>query len=1006
MSTTVPTLTLEGLGYLPPPLINEVRYGSRHTRTAQWRSFSYGLGRYAFTAVNVSDFFDLSELPANVNRSSAPATRVTPAYLFSKAVAKKDPPDDGDRFDKMAFGGDGVAGDFLKKIDPEQESGLNEVPLQSMMDYNLWMGKNYPMLEYPFYGSIAGVYSDSATFAISDKSKVMPQLFIAGGWNGREASGGVGSVNVLNRLDTIDLSLLIQQPFFGNGWNGFPGKMNLEDVFNGEMWQNAPDAVSLTHSSGSARNVRLKVGEVLPAITQCLLYDYLDYDSTPLSLALPCTEETPMLVYVNLDNCVKWVTVVDEVPRTVPATDTTPEQKFVKKTYKLRLKIEGMVNLGTVYPFLHSPRSGKTFSVDCFMRVFLTEGSGTVWENPLRDMGGGLKLETDAVGSGNFKWGDITDKSRQLAYFQVKSGSVSALSGGFDIEANAANLVDPLAFDWTPDDIVLAEIEYEVNADGTLKPPVEGAAKSGKDLGSEFAVLAKDWQVTPVTDSANPFDETAGVSGTTKYYPSAAIWVRIRNNDDEVVDFVPATLSYDNLDGKRTVSSDDMLRIASGSRPIDGTPLLRFSPKLGDADSEIEFNGKFFVDHKGDGDKQVVWEFPTYSANDPRYNWAPEDWYAHAGTDPKGAGWLREVKKFQQEYDPSRIWCDTDIFMQVSNQGYLQSMYELMMIPQVSPLGAWGTMDIYLGRLLERQSVRRYDGVRKLNIRETVNAELMWRTYKGDAFLVRNEYNKDPYIQEELDFREKNEYKKSAVWKLWGTIEDLNFVDSTEGFRVNPYTDITNLFFGALANMPCDWWAAGTNWNDTTGLKNYMKAGDSETKKVKDSYLMNGTAQYRDVSDMARFMMAEFRHDQEDANSATNSSWMQWSDVMDVWNWPMPALQRFDRWHMSVADNEMNNFMNDLMSTERKFMYGYLKGCFANTSQLFLIFVRAQPAEGGSDGRAVALVWRDPASRYSADSAAQYLNTEDPAFAEETWRLKNRNAPPHRTRILFYHQFE
>jgi len=109
---------------------------------------------------------------------------------------------------------------------------------------------------------------------------------------------------------------------------------------------------------------------------------------------------------------------------------------------------------------------------------------------------------------------------------------------------------------------------------------------------------------------------------------------------------------------------------------------------------------------------------------------------------------------------------------------------------------------------------------------------------------------------------------------------------------------------------------------------------------------------------------------------------------------------------MSGTDNEMNDLMVDLSSVERKFMYGYLKGCFSSTSQLFLIFVRAQPAEGGSDGRAVALVWRDPNSSFPADNAARYLNTDDPLFAEETWRLKGRTVPPHRTRILFYHQFD
>lgn len=979
-SSTVPTLTLEGLGYLPPALINEVRYGSRHTRTAQWRSFSYGLGRYAFTAVNVSDFFDLSEFEdgVNMNRSSAPGTRVTPAYLFSEAAKSQD---DGARFNDV---NNSDLSKFCQGVDPGQ-SGLDGVPLVSMMDYNLWMGhEQASLLEYPFFRSISGGNSDSAAFAYQDKAKVMPQLFIAGGWSGKESSGG-GSGGGSTLKTQIDLQNPEQQPFYG--WSGFPNKANLDAVFNDEIWRNSQNAVDLEHSSGSSRNVPQQTGELIPAITQCLLYDYLDYDSIPLSLALPCTEETPMLVYVNLDNCVNWKTVVDAVERTEPgATPDEPAKKFVKKTYKLQFRIEGMVNLGTVYPFLNNPRNGKTFKTDCFVRVFLAQENN----RGLRDTGGGLKLEPNNVGSGGFLWADLNNRVRQPTYLQVKTGQVSVKAVGSDAAANAVDLVNPLNFDWTTE-IVLAEIDYEVDDNGNLKPPLDAAKKSGHDLGSDFSVLANDWTVTPVTDSATPFDETQGTTGTPKYYPSAAIWVRISvEGDDEAVDLVPATLSYDNIDGKRGFTGNDMLRIATGSRPGDGTPLLRFLPRENDTAVGIEFNGKFFVDNAGN-EKNVQWDYPTYSANDPRYNWAPEDWVANSGTDPKAGGWLTMVQDFQKNHKEQ---CDTDIYMQVSNQGYLQSMYELMMVPQVSPMGRHGTMDIFIGRLLERASVRPYNGGRRTAFNDTVNNELMWRTYKSDAFLY------------DTDRRSDTGYRSSITWKEWGTIEDLRSVESTAGLRANPYTDITNLFVGAIANMPRDWWAAGTNWNDTTGLKKYMDPKNGDAHRLKDEYLLDCTINRKDAVDISRFMMSEFRHDATAANSNTNGGWLVWSEVMDVWNWLMPDGERFDRWNMSGTDDDMDSIMADLLSVERKFMYGYLKGCFANTKQLFLIFVRAEPSDGGGGGRAVALVWRDPNSKYSDDNSERYLQKSNALLAEETWRLLDRSAPPHNMRILFYHQFE
>ena len=85
-SQTVPVLTLEGLAYLPPSLVNDVRYFSRRTPTARWQQFGFDMGRYAFCAVDVSDYFDVNRMTANAPRSSSSARRMSLAYLFESGM--------------------------------------------------------------------------------------------------------------------------------------------------------------------------------------------------------------------------------------------------------------------------------------------------------------------------------------------------------------------------------------------------------------------------------------------------------------------------------------------------------------------------------------------------------------------------------------------------------------------------------------------------------------------------------------------------------------------------------------------------------------------------------------------------------------------------------------------------------------------------------------------------------------------------------------------------------
>ena len=83
---TVSTLTLEGLAYIPAPLVNAARYYSRRTPTATWHWLGFDAGRYAYSVIDVSDCLDVNRIMADTRRNSG-ASRISLAYLFENAAS-------------------------------------------------------------------------------------------------------------------------------------------------------------------------------------------------------------------------------------------------------------------------------------------------------------------------------------------------------------------------------------------------------------------------------------------------------------------------------------------------------------------------------------------------------------------------------------------------------------------------------------------------------------------------------------------------------------------------------------------------------------------------------------------------------------------------------------------------------------------------------------------------------------------------------------------------------
>ena len=178
---------------------------------------------------------------------------------------------------------------------------------------------------------------------------------------------------------------------------------------------------------------------------------------------------------------------------------------------------------------------------------------------------------------------------------------------------------------------------------------------------------------------------------------------------------------------------------------------------------------------------------------DPRFNHAPENWFKCS--DVSEQGWIDNCGAKDR---------DGDIFMATSDAGYLQSKYELAFLPAIAALKGNGGLS---GRLY---SPSRYDGTRGFpqSIGDCANGEFMWTTYS-------------PYAA----------YRDDSA-----AFDDLNIVGGGGGFRVNPYSDTTNVILSVFLNTPLDWRYAATN--DTQFLRD-SGVLNMKAKEFNEDYAWN-----------------------------------------------------------------------------------------------------------------------------------------------------------------------
>ena len=216
-------------------------------------------------------------------------------------------------------------------------------------------------------------------------------------------------------------------------------------------------------------------------------------------------------------------------------------------------------------------------------------------------------------------------------------------------------------------------------------------------------------------------------------------------------------------------------------------------------------------------------------------------------------------------------------------------------------------------------------------------------------------------------------------------------------------------------STPFDYYVASTNYDHYTqaGVQNNLVSeaygGNTDLTKMMNE-LSFGKSQLAEMSSDELFEIAGAISDvfRQRAHRGSTDWVTGWNSLM----WQEIAGNRINDDNKTFIDPSLT-LAKPLHGVDRKYLYSFWRDCFDNRQQLFLIFVRAEPSSvgGGSlsrassqlGARAVALVWRDPA--VPEKNAASRVNRSAISSLSALLNVREQ-CPPHRTRVLFYHQFD
>ena len=1011
---TAAVLNLEALGYVPAPLFNDVRILSRLTWSAKWRPFDQGAGRYAYVAVNVSDYLDVNRLKDVADSPRSSGNRINLAAMFAGGNYNNSAIDRAEDFRKHARGGVVNSG----------RSASPNWPFVSLLDFYLDMQDGYAGCQSPFYRWIGESRSGSGYDGI-DIDKVRAQCFVTDSWYPPSPAEGLAGAAI------IDLNH--REPEYSSSDKDY-GQPFPVDFVRKDNRKSLQDCVGLNTPffkrvasgmlpSGSpfndAQNKSFRPTDA------ALLKDYLDRDDTPTSLALPCVERVPMVASMGFSSFAVNLNLVSSKRTEGPVPAEGGKQKEIEYTeYKLApgaIPQNNQITAAIVFPFKRGKDINQRFTARALVRLFLVE-----------DTAAGLRIANGPLTSLRPSKDSEWDEQNPQAPFSLNGQSldpppfvISMVSSDESVDTTSKDIQkqqdvaigtgngNSVLFRFNPPNGYENTVVFTKKVETEITPVADpNASPIRNPLPPEFCFNVSPFAAngTPVETKKENWikeDEFNATYGSRKFTLHAAVWIMIENPDGDVVDLVPAIAQDDNLYNS---INGNFVQSEGYDGLVNGVPLFRFK-----AAQSAAFNAS--------ADPPLAippgnWSPGSYCAVDPRYNWAPEDWLPRT-TAVTGDEWVKWVTGEASANGTDQLLAvngrDTDVFMFVSNQGFLQSMGKFAFLPRItgfenpSLLGAPSTQTDVLkqgnGRLtgaeLDASSAKWSD---------IAHADCVWRTYG-----IYGHDLSDSNFQNMMDFRNYYNYGGGMI----STKAVRDFGD--RGVRVNPYSDNEGILMSAFAYTPYDWWAAaGTNTSYHSSLDASSNPKDGKAQRGSRFEELDMEYTFSGSSSQSQLADSNLKSIATKITSALRSSATGDWRAYDTLNWYGNDIDPGD-------ENSFETFLGVVVNTplhsvDRKFLYSYWRGCLANRQQLFLVFVRAESGALGSGGegkvppqqggRAVALVWRDPETpiypgkNVIDGNEAREIDQKEYAKYDSGVDSGPRFRKPHRTRILFYHQFD
>lgn len=949
---TVATLTLEGLAYLPPAIINEARVFSRNSRTARWTNLAYDAGRYAFCAIDVSDCFDINRIAAGIRRTSAASSRISFDALYEDDTTAK-------QLDDLLLKGDSLD---------------NGGGFASLADFNIVAGKGTKFTPFMDYiGGSAQIYNDTWKNTISNA------LFITDTW-----------FPATNTTATVFNLAGGAQPF------KTPMTCETINVGNIEKDKNGDPYFALLHNLGG--------------VGMTCLYDYLDRDSIPISYCIPTVETAGMVVGVEVDT-VKFKPEFKVAGKPISGTHKVGEGKeavtYTRTATKYALMSYGKcVNtiVTVAYPFKNiktrnDEKNGfkcpTKFKATVVLKIFIAPEKIPCrvdhadlypkkddWDDKALSVKNGIVTTCLDVGEVDFSK-DIEDEAEAVKIIPHKEISLGSteMPAFWYVTDDEPNFKPYYSIDGgiKGDNHALVPLSADLVPLSEDKDSWWSKAKDGSD--SSKWVAGGEWVNVNLPEKTS---ENVLGNGT-KYIPHIVAWVKLDavNNvegDVKTVDIVPACPDDDIMFGKRTNGPKPFKFMRSGTYPLlefRGAADRAFTLSIDQTDS---------IDKVLNGSEDLMQWSRLYAA-DPRFNFAPENWFAAKGntSETPDKEWLKMIDGFLGSDNSDGKERDRDIFMFTSDQEYLQSIGELMFLPRVQ-VGMTGDASFEGGNTTYSMDVpaRLPVGGDQADRVVSAGSDASGLNFACGRFFWTSfsPTHGDPIYAMKDTGNKTVEFRSAAA----------------NSFLVNPFTRDPRVMRSVVNRTPVDYFFASTN--ELYGMD----------AKITDVDAGLDCAFYEDSKiDYAQWT-------REDVTGISTALCNAMGDR---------ALAGFSRWETAYdgldwfgGDDEV--FMgyrlhNDcvLHSTDRKFLYSYWRECFGNRQQLFIVFLRAEPLTVGGMGigslataqlgaRGIALVWRDPTPPAGNGNRPR----RDRLREVGDWADFHRDFAPHRTRVLFYYQFD